>query len=96
MRWGLSLGEVEDLWNNADPRLFRTMLEEVFNLEEVERLTLKLDIAQAFNAAYVGSQPKSQRGFIRFQNQILRDIGKLQRRNRRTVWDNLTRKSRAL
>lgn len=96
MRWGFSLEEIDELWNEHDPRLFEKVLEEVARLEELDRLKLNMDLAQAINAAYIGSQPSkngaNQRQFLAWQRKNLREQDKLLGRRRQTIWSNISRK----
>src|SRR3972149_10284598 len=56
VKWGFTLADIEAMAYGYDHRLFPLTVREVVRLEAIDRLQRKLDTAEAFNHAYVGSQ----------------------------------------
>ena len=78
------------------------MVQEVRRLEHADGLLHKLDLAEAFNVAYIGSKPDKHRANVRqltsWRRDTWRQIEKLLHPAgaRQTIWDNLRKKSRRL
>lgn len=99
---GFSLFEIETLYNDSDVRTYHAILSAAQKQNEIRRLQQKLDIAEAFNHAYVGSKPGAKRGdrtnqrmYDKWQRKIEREIAKKRGQGIVTVWDQLG-KSRKL
>jgi hypothetical protein len=71
---------------------------EIQKQNEIDRMVRKMDMAEAVNAANVGSQPDRQhrnsKSFTRWLDSIVRKINKLQNRKVLTIWDNIKRSKR--
>jgi len=66
--------------------------------EAIHRIQRKLDVAEAFNHAYVGSQydkrSRTSRGYARWQRKNESQIAKLEERKVYTIWDGMRHRSR--
>lgn len=94
---GFSLEEIERA-DNMDIRTLGILISEIQKRNGITRLQDKLDMAEAFNFAFVGStydkSKQNQRGYSKWKSKILREIGKLQGATQETIWGKL--KSRRL
>jgi len=81
-----------------DVRLLASVIEEVRTQNEIRRLLAKLDFAEAFNAAFVGSQHgrENQASYGRWQRRMEARVMKLLGQEVKTMWDNLPRRSRRM
>jgi hypothetical protein len=95
----MSLQDINRLYNDEDTRSFKMMLREAQKQNEIKRLQQKLDIAEAFNHAYVGSRydkkGENKRSFSRWLNSLESAIAKLKGQKILTVFDTI-KKSRKL
>ncbi len=96
---GFSLEDINALYWAQDIRTFGSVLSEVRKWNAIRQLRTKLDIADALNYAFVGSQYDKRganvREYRRWRRQLLNEIDKLEG-NLQTVWDNMKRRSRRL
>lgn len=69
--------------------MFASVLEEVYKQEQINRLRFKLDVAEAVNVAFVGSQhgKQNQVSYARWQRAVEREVAKLRDQQLTTVWD---------
>jgi hypothetical protein len=73
------------------------LINEVSKRKEIKRLQDKLDRAEAFNFAYVGSRTaKGSNDFGRWQRNIVAEISKLKGQKMQTIWDQIGGKSRKM
>ena len=86
------------MWNDYDARLFGAVVKEVLKLEQVDAINAKLDTAEAFNVAYVGSkadkQKRNQKQFSNWRTKQINQINKLLKRARQTIWETKGKKAR--
>jgi hypothetical protein len=76
------------------------VIKEVYRLNNIDLLRNKLDLAEAFNAAYVGSKPDKNKANARqyrnWRYGVMKNIGKLLKQTSKTLWDSMTRKSKRI
>lgn len=71
------------------------VMREVEKLQEVDRLTVTLDIAEAFNVAYVGSKGGKNSGALkRWRSKMIGRITRLLGQERKTAWDTMRKSKR--
>jgi hypothetical protein len=97
---GFSIADIEAIYEAEDPRTLMSVLKEVRKRNEISRLLGKLDLAEAFNHAYIGSRPdkhgRNQATYSRWLRSIERQVAKLQGQTLHTLWDGLRRRSRKI
>ena len=82
-----------------DIRMLGSVMAEVHKQNTINRLAHKLDIAEAVNAAIIGStrdeHGRNSSAYARWLSHVETEIAKLQGQTIRTIWD-APRKSRRL
>jgi hypothetical protein len=90
LRCGLSLADVNRIYNDSDIRTKSAWLDAAQKQNEIKRLQDKIDIAEAFNFAYIGSKydkrKENQKAYSAWQRKIQMRILKLQSKIIETVW----------
>jgi hypothetical protein len=73
---------------------------EVQKLDQIDSISTKLDTAEAFNVAYVGSkadkQKRNQKQLSNWRTKQINQINKLLKRARQTIWETKGKKARRL
>jgi len=65
-------------------------------LQELKAIAFKLDLAEAFNIAYVGSRSSDGKQLKRWRTTLVNRINKLLGRETKTIWDSIGGKSRKM
>lgn len=93
---GFDVEDTRDIYNNCDVSIIELLVQEIKKQELAKRLKQKIDTAQAFNYAYVGSKDKkASKRYGRWLNKLQKIIDKVEGRKvkQATVWDRMSRKS---
>ena len=81
VEFGFSLADIEEIETKWDLRSRNCVYRRVHELSTIERMQKKLDFAEAFNFAYIGSKfdkkKENSRGYNRWRKQYMREIEKL-------------------
>ena len=98
LRAGFTLDDVGRMSEANDIRLLVSVIDEVRRQNDVTRLLAKLDMAEAFNAAFVGSQSgkQNQSSYARWQRNVEGRVMKLMGQEVGTLWDAPRKRSRRL
>lgn len=98
LRAGFSFTDVGRLAGADDVRVLGSVMAEVKRQDEIGRLLLKLDVAEAAHAALVGAYPgnKNLATYNRWRGRVERELAKLAGLSTTTVWDRVAMKSKRL
>ena len=97
MRAGLSITDIERLEDELDVRDLLNIETEVANQEEIKRLLLMLDIADAVAMGYARCQDKrNEKNYFAWRSSAISRIRKLEgiKFEQGTIWDRLKRSKR--
>ncbi len=98
LRAGFSLTDVVMLHRADDIRTLVSVMEEVRKQEKIRRLIDKLDMAEAVNAALIGSHPdahhRNQAAYNKWLRRTESVIATLQGQVVKTLWDDRRRSKR--
>lgn len=94
---GFSFDDIAEL-NEQDARYIPALVATIRKKEEIERLTRKLDLAEAFNLSFVGSQydqhGRNSAAYHKWIRNTEKAIMKLQGITLPTIWNDLRRSKR--
>jgi len=77
----------------ADVRTAAFVFDRLGKLEEHERLTMKLDIAESVAMAYLGCRTnEGNREYRRWKRSLVREANKLMGYKEKTIWDGKSRR----
>ncbi len=100
LKAGFSASDVAELADADDVRLLQSVLNEVQRQNDVKRLLLKLDTAEAVRVGLIGAQPdarnENSRTYYRWRSEVQSALLTLMGFEQPTVWDRLPRRSRRL
>ena len=82
--------DIEKLYNEYDARMIPVLINEVRKQNDIDRLLQQLDIAEAFNVAYVGSTGQRKgKEYHNWRTKKMNAIYKILGMKQATIWDNL-------
>ena len=97
MRAGLSVADIGRLENELDIRDLLNLDTEVANQEEIKRLLLMMDIAEAVMMGYARCQDKrNEKNYYAWRSSVISRIRKLEgvKFEQGTIWDKLKKSKR--
>lgn len=99
VKFGFSLDDIEKLNYETDIRLMRAVFQQYSSFKEIEQLNMKLNVAEAVNAAIVGSSPDKEkrniRTYRRWKRGLIYKINKLlEDKELDTIWNSIRKSNR--
>lgn len=100
LKAGFSTSDAATLADADDVRLLQSVLNEVQRQNDVKRLLLKLDTAEAVRVGFIGAQPdmhhENSRTYARWRSEVQSALLSVMGLEQPTIWDRLPRRSRRL